>query len=135
MRGTNFDSTRTSLQELLDRTNSASLQLPDFQRGWVRLRRADRGRLVAPRGRLRDRSLHRRATRPGCARGRDRLAAATVGLHLPHGQGIATRLGAVPRGELEPSVPDHRDRKRGTRCVGSFAAAAMGEPRASEPCS
>ena len=35
MRGTNFDSTRTSLQELLDRTNSGSLQLPDFQRGWV----------------------------------------------------------------------------------------------------
>ena len=63
----------------------------------VRLRRADPGRLVAPRGRLCDRSLHRGATRPGRARGRDRLAAATVGLHLPHGPGIAVRVGALPR--------------------------------------
>ena len=35
MQGTTFDSDKTSLQELLDRTESGSLQLPDFQRGWV----------------------------------------------------------------------------------------------------
>jgi hypothetical protein len=30
-----FDSTKTHLQELLARADNASLQLPDFQGGWV----------------------------------------------------------------------------------------------------
>ena len=35
MTSTSFDSTKTSLQELLTRADTGSLQLPDFQRGWV----------------------------------------------------------------------------------------------------
>jgi hypothetical protein len=35
MIGASFDSTKTPLQELLDRADSGKLQLPDFQRGWV----------------------------------------------------------------------------------------------------
>ena len=35
MIGASFDSTKTSLQELLARADSGKLQLPDFQRGWV----------------------------------------------------------------------------------------------------
>ena len=35
MAGTSFDSTKIHLQELLDRAGKGSLQLPDFQRGWV----------------------------------------------------------------------------------------------------
>ncbi len=35
MTGASFDSTKTPLQELLARADSGSLQLPDFQRGWV----------------------------------------------------------------------------------------------------
>ncbi len=35
MIGASFDSTKTSLQELLTRVDSGKLQLPDFQRGWV----------------------------------------------------------------------------------------------------
>ena len=35
MKGTSFDSTKTPLQDLLARADSGSLQLPDFQRGWV----------------------------------------------------------------------------------------------------
>ena len=35
MTGASFDSTKTPLQDLLSRAKSGSLQLPDFQRGWV----------------------------------------------------------------------------------------------------
>lgn len=35
MIGASFDSTKVSLQELLTRAEKGSLQLPDFQRGWV----------------------------------------------------------------------------------------------------
>ncbi|MBK7782461.1 MAG: DUF262 domain-containing protein [Ardenticatenia bacterium] len=35
MIGASFDSTKTSLQEILARADSGKLQLPDFQRGWV----------------------------------------------------------------------------------------------------
>lgn len=35
MIGASFDSTKTSLQETLARADKGSLQLPDFQRGWV----------------------------------------------------------------------------------------------------
>lgn len=35
MIGASFDSTKTPLQELLVRADTGSLQLPDFQRGWV----------------------------------------------------------------------------------------------------
>ena len=35
MIGASFDSTKTPLQELLARADRGSLQLPDFQRGWV----------------------------------------------------------------------------------------------------
>lgn len=35
MRGTSFDSTKTTLQSLLDMADRGTLQLPDFQRGWV----------------------------------------------------------------------------------------------------
>ena len=35
MIGASFDSTKTSLQELLMRAGTGHLQLPDFQRGWV----------------------------------------------------------------------------------------------------
>ncbi len=35
MIGASFDSTKTSLQELLVRARTGHLQLPDFQRGWV----------------------------------------------------------------------------------------------------
>ncbi len=35
MPGTSFDSTKTPLHELLARADTGSLQLPDFQRGWV----------------------------------------------------------------------------------------------------
>ena len=35
MPGTSFDSTKIYLQDLLDRAGKGSLQLPDFQRGWV----------------------------------------------------------------------------------------------------
>ena len=35
MTGASFDSTKTPLQDLLARADSGSLQLPDFQRGWV----------------------------------------------------------------------------------------------------
>ena len=35
MIGTSFDSTKTSLQDLLVRARALGLQLPDFQRGWV----------------------------------------------------------------------------------------------------
>lgn len=35
MIGASFDSTKTPLQDLLARADSGSLQLPDFQRGWV----------------------------------------------------------------------------------------------------
>ena len=35
MIGASFDSTKTPLQELLDRADSGKLQLPDFQRGWI----------------------------------------------------------------------------------------------------
>lgn len=35
MIGASFDSTKTPLQELLTRAHNGSLQLPDFQRGWV----------------------------------------------------------------------------------------------------
>ena len=35
MTGASFDSTKTPLQELLARADSGSLQIPDFQRGWV----------------------------------------------------------------------------------------------------
>jgi hypothetical protein len=35
MIGASFDSTKTPLQELLTRADKGSLQLPDFQRGWV----------------------------------------------------------------------------------------------------
>jgi uncharacterized protein with ParB-like and HNH nuclease domain len=33
--GANFDSTKTPIQDLLGRACTRSLQLPDFQRGWV----------------------------------------------------------------------------------------------------
>ncbi len=35
MSGVNFDSTKTSLQDLLRAVDSGKMQLPDFQRGWV----------------------------------------------------------------------------------------------------
>ena len=35
MIGASFDSTKTPLQDLLARADTGSLQLPDFQRGWV----------------------------------------------------------------------------------------------------
>ena len=35
MIGASFDSTKTPLQELLERARTGQLQLPDFQRGWV----------------------------------------------------------------------------------------------------
>ncbi|MGC8732492.1 MAG: GmrSD restriction endonuclease domain-containing protein [Halothiobacillaceae bacterium] len=35
MIGASFDSTKTSLQDLLARADNGKLQLPDFQRGWV----------------------------------------------------------------------------------------------------
>ncbi len=35
MTGASFDSTKTPLHELLSRADKGSLQLPDFQRGWV----------------------------------------------------------------------------------------------------
>ena len=35
MIGASFDSTKTSLQELLAHARTGHLQLPDFQRGWV----------------------------------------------------------------------------------------------------
>lgn len=35
MIGASFDSTKTPLQDLLTRADTGSLQLPDFQRGWV----------------------------------------------------------------------------------------------------
>ena len=35
MTGTSFDSTKTALQDILSLAHSGSLQLPDFQRGWV----------------------------------------------------------------------------------------------------
>jgi hypothetical protein len=35
MSGVNFDSTKTSLQDLLRRVHTGKMQLPDFQRGWV----------------------------------------------------------------------------------------------------
>lgn len=35
MIGASFDSTKTPLQDLLARADKGSLQLPDFQRGWV----------------------------------------------------------------------------------------------------
>jgi len=35
MIGSSFDSTKTPLQDLLERADSGKLQLPDFQRGWV----------------------------------------------------------------------------------------------------
>jgi uncharacterized protein with ParB-like and HNH nuclease domain len=35
MIGATFDSTKTPLQEILARADKGSLQLPDFQRGWV----------------------------------------------------------------------------------------------------
>ena len=35
MIGASFDSTKTPLQEILARADKGSLQLPDFQRGWV----------------------------------------------------------------------------------------------------
>ncbi len=35
MIGASFDSTKTPLQDLLACAHSGSLQLPDFQRGWI----------------------------------------------------------------------------------------------------
>lgn len=35
MIGASFDSTKTPLNDLLARADKGSLQLPDFQRGWV----------------------------------------------------------------------------------------------------
>ena len=62
-----------------------------------RLCRADPRCVVAPRGRLRNRSFHRRATCRGRTQGRYRVAPASARMHLPHGPRIAVCLGALPR--------------------------------------
>ena len=35
MKGASFETTKTSLEELLDQAHTGKLQLPDFQRGWI----------------------------------------------------------------------------------------------------